>query len=69
MGQKLQWVHTPKHASWCTEAEIENSILIRQCLQRLIPDTHTLVRMNAAWRRRRYQTSAPVQWHFTTATA
>ena len=34
--QKLQWVHTPKHASWLNMAEIENNILIRQCLRRRI---------------------------------
>ena len=67
--QKLQWVHTPKHASWLNVAEIENSILFRQCLRRRIPDTDTLVRETAAWCRRRNQHAAPVQWHFTTADA
>lgn len=67
--QKLQWVHTPKHASRLNVAEIENSILIRQCLQRRIPDTDTLVRQTAAWCRRRNQSAAPVQWRFTTADA
>ena len=36
--QKLQLVHTPKHASWLNVAASENSILIRQCLRRRIPD-------------------------------
>ena len=67
MRQKLQCVHTPKHASWLHVAEIENSILIRQCLLRRIPDTDTLVRETAAWCRRRNQSSSPVQWRFTTA--
>ena len=69
MRQKLRWVHTPKHASWLNVAEIENSILIRQCLQRRIPDTDTLVRETAAWCLRRNQSSSPVQWRFTTADA
>ena len=67
--RKLQWVHTPKHASWLNVAEIENSILIRQCLRQRIPDTETLVRETAAWCRRRNQNSDPVQWRFTTADA
>ena len=64
--RKLQWVHTPKHASWLNVAEIENSILIRQCLRQRIPDTETLVRETAAWCQRRNQNSDPVQWRFTT---
>ena len=39
------------------------------CLSWRIPDTDTLVRETAAWCRRRNQTSAPVQWRFTTADA
>ena len=67
--QKLQWVHTPKHASWLNVAASENSILIRQCLRRRIPDTDTLVRETAAWCQRRNQHAVPVQWRFTTADA
>ena len=34
--------YTPKHGSWLNMAEIELSILSRQCLDRRIPDQNTL---------------------------
>ena len=34
---RLQFCHTPKHGSWLNMAEIELSILARQCLNRRIP--------------------------------
>ncbi|MDF3313957.1 hypothetical protein P3H15_55140, partial [Rhodococcus sp. T2V] len=34
--------HTPKHGSWLNVAEIELSVLTRQCLDRRIEDLETL---------------------------
>jgi hypothetical protein len=39
---RLEFCHTPKHGSWLNMAEIELSILSRQCLDRRIPDLETL---------------------------
>jgi hypothetical protein len=39
---RLEFCHTPKHGSWLNMAEIELSILSRQCLERRIPDQETL---------------------------
>lgn len=36
--EKIAWHHTPKHGSWLNMAEIELSVLQRQCLDRRIPD-------------------------------
>ncbi|WP_067586090.1 IS630 family transposase, partial [Endozoicomonas ascidiicola] len=46
---KLEFNYTPKHGSWLDMAEIELSILSRQCLNRRIPDQETLRREVAAW--------------------
>jgi hypothetical protein len=50
-------------------AEIELSVLGRQCLDRRLPDIATLQAEVAAWQARRNATSAPVNWRFTTADA
>ena len=67
--QRLKWVHIPKHASRLNVAEIENSILSRQCLHRRNPATDTLVWETAAQCRHRNQWVSPLQWHFTSANA
>lgn len=66
---KLEIHHTPKHGSWLNIAEIELSVLSRQCLNRRVPDAATLVREVAAWQERRNTTTCTVDWHFTTADA
>lgn len=35
---RLEFHYTPKHGRWLTMAEIELSVLSRQCLDRRIPD-------------------------------
>ena len=40
--ERLEIHHTPKHGSWLNMAEIELSVLSRQCLDRRIPDADTL---------------------------
>jgi hypothetical protein len=42
LAQKLEIHYTPKHASWLNMAEIELSVLSRQCLDRRVPDFETL---------------------------
>jgi len=66
---RLELHHTPKHGSWLNMAEIELSVLGRQCLDRRIPDAETLRREIAAWEAPRNGTAAPMEWRFTTADA
>ena len=47
--QRLQFHYTPKHGSWLNMAEIELSILKRQCLDRRIADQDTLRQEISAW--------------------
>ena len=67
--ERLELHYTPKHGSWLNMAEIEFSVLGRQCLDRRIPDTETLVREVAAWETDRNHRHTTISWRFTTADA
>lgn len=66
---KLVFHYTPKHGSWLNMAEIELSVLARQCLDRRIPERQHLQREVAAWEQSRNQKHHTVDWQFTTADA
>jgi hypothetical protein len=66
---RVEWHYTPKHGSWLNVAELELSVLARQCLDRRIPDLGALRREVAAWERERNAAVARVDWQFTTADA
>lgn len=63
---RLEMVHTPKHGSWLNIAEIELSVLTRQCLCRRIPNIEILRRETQAWQNRRNAEQKQVNWQFTT---
>lgn len=67
--EKLEFYYTPKHGSWLNMAEIEFSILNRQCLNRRICSKEILLKEVTAWEQKRNQTSSPVNWQFTTEDA
>ena len=67
--ERFEWHYTPKHGSWLNMAEIELSVLARQCLDRRIPDAATLTREVAAWELRRNAAAVKADWQFTTADA
>jgi len=50
-------------------AELELSVLQRQCLNRRLPDRAVLAQEVAAWTARRIAAGAAVDWQFTTADA
>ena len=66
---RLEFHYTPKHGSWLNMAEIELSVLSRQCLDRRIPDKETLEHETAAWEQARNAKGATVNWRFTTTDA
>lgn len=66
---RLEFHYTPKHGRWLTMAEIELSVLSRQCLDRRIPDQDALRRETAAWAERRNRAKATIDWRFTTTDA
>ena len=64
--ERFEWHYTPKHGSWLDLAESELGVLASQCLDRRIPDKHTIVVEVAAWVRERNKHHAVAEWHFTT---
>jgi transposase len=66
---RLEFHFTPKHGSWLNMAEIELSVLSRQCLDRYIPNRTTLLKEVGAWETERNSMGATVDWRFTTADA
>ncbi len=66
---RFEWHYTPKHGSWLNVAEMELSVLARQCLDRRIPDSPTLTREIALWERQRNTAQVAVNWQFTTTDA
>ncbi len=49
LADKLEIYYTPKHGSWLNMAEIELSVLQRQCLARRLGDRATLEHEVPAW--------------------
>lgn len=69
LARRLEIHYTPKHGSWLNVAEIELSVLSRQCLDRRIPDIESLRREVEAWCIQRNEARKAVDWQFTTADA
>ena len=67
--ERLEIHYTPKHGSWLNMAEIELSVLSRQCLDRRLSDVDTLTQEVAAWEQARNSDARPVNWRFTTPDA
>jgi hypothetical protein len=65
IAKKLEFHYTPKHGSWLNMAEIELSILARQCLDRRIPDEATLTAEVQAYQARRNVAQATIDWRFS----
>jgi hypothetical protein len=66
LAQRLEIHHTPKHGSWLNIAEIELSVLTRQCLDRRIDSLDALNAELAAWQQATNLDQRQVDWHFTT---
>ena len=69
LAEKLEIHHTPKHASWLNMAEIEISVLARQCLAAYSVSIDDLRSKVNAWQFRRNTNCLSVDWRFTTADA
>lgn len=65
MAARLCFHYTPPHGSWLNMAEIELSILSRQCLKRRLPDEWTLGLELIAWENHRNQQQAKIHWRFS----
>lgn len=69
LAERLEIHYTPKHGSWLDIAEIELSVLSRQCLNRRLDSLDALKREVGEWLRDRNNRQTKVEWHFTAADA
>ena len=69
LKQQFEVHYTPKKASWLNMAEIELSILSKQCLDRRIPAFEQMETEVLAWVCQRNAQPAPIRWQFTPALA
>ena len=67
--ERLEIHYTPRHGSWLNMAEIELSVLQRQCLRRRLPDAQSLQEEVTAWSTERNKSVMKVDWQFTTSDA
>lgn len=65
LKQQFEVHYTPKKASWLNMAEIELSVLSKQCLDRRIPVFEQLAAEVLAWLTQRNEKPAPIRWQFT----
>jgi len=64
LADRLEVVSTPTHASWLNMAELEWSVLVRQCLDRRIATAEELRREVAAWVKERNTNGVKITWSF-----
>ena len=69
LAKRLEIHYTPKHGSWLNIAEIELSVMTKQCLGRRIADINNLRAEVSAWARERNSVQKGVDWQFTTPDA
>lgn len=69
LANRLEIHHTPKHGSWLNIAEIELSVLKRQCLPERIPNIDLMREKIKIWNEERNTKQKKVNWHFKTEDA
>lgn len=69
LAGKLELHFTPKHGSWLNMAELELSVLARQCLDQRFATQEALTTAVAAWEQARNAAQTTITWRFTTADA
>jgi transposase len=66
LADRLEVHYTPKHGSWLNMAEIELSVLSRQCLSERMDSKAHLQAQVSAWQERRNRYGITTDWRFTT---
>ena len=69
IAKRLEFHYTPKHGSWLNMAELEFSVLSRQCLNRRIGSAEELAQEVGAWEAERNAAQAKIEWTFRVADA
>jgi hypothetical protein len=63
--KRIQFVYTPKHASWLNMAEIEINMLDKECLDRNIKSRELLEKELEAWNNQNNIEKRKIKWSFT----
>jgi hypothetical protein len=66
---RLVFHYTPLHGSWLNMAEIELSVMSRQCTRRRLGDAFTLATELVAWELPRNEAQVTIRWKFTSKDA
>ena len=66
LARRLRIQHTPRNGSWLNMAEMELSVLSRQCLNRRFADVAEMQQEIVAWQTDRNRTGLGANWRFTT---
>jgi len=64
LAQRIEWHYTPRHGSWLNMAEIELSVLARQCLRERMETQGNIQQQVEAWQQRRNASRSRVEWRF-----
>ena len=63
LAEKLEIHHTPKHGSWLNMAEIELSVLSRQCIRDYFETREPLAKAIATWEHSRNESGHRLAFH------
>lgn len=66
LAKRFELHFTPKKASWLNMAEIEFSVMSKQCLARRIASINEMRTQIRAWQKRRNKERAKIIWRFST---
>lgn len=69
LAEKLEIHYTPRHGSWLNMAEIELSVLSRQCMNDYFENAEQLAERISVWERKRNEEQTNIDWRFTMADA
>jgi DDE superfamily endonuclease len=69
LSRKIELVHTPRNGSWLNMAEMELSILSRQCINRRFDSASQMEEHIEAWQSQRNKKKLGANWRFTTSDA
>jgi len=64
LARRIEWHYTPRHGSWLNMAEIELSVLARQCLKQRMESQENIRVQVQAWQERRNAQQVKVEWRF-----
>jgi hypothetical protein len=63
--KRIDFIYTPKHASWLNMAEIEINMLEKECLDRNIGTIEKMANEVSAWETQKNMEKKKIHWKFT----